>query len=260
MTAALASALVDAFRSGAVVHPIAGELPLDMPSAERLQDAVVAQLGTVGAWKLGATVPDVRKKLGLPHTFFGAIPSERVCMSPAHIPADHLRHFGVETEVAFRLGIDLPVGPKPVTRETVRSAVSSVHASLEIPATRFDELGGFGGYALVGDNGATGWLVVGAPVEEWNEADLLAVAVSLDVDGIALAHGTPAVVEGGPFGALVEHVHRAHRRGYALRAGQYIATGSCTGYLTVPFDKVVRGCFGPLGSVTLVFEQAGSLS
>ena len=60
----LASALVNSFRSGAVVHPIVGELPSDMSSAERLQDAVIAELGAVGAWKLGATVVEVRKTLG----------------------------------------------------------------------------------------------------------------------------------------------------------------------------------------------------
>ena len=156
--------------------------------------------------------------------------------------------------------MDLPVGAGPVTREMVRSAVSSVHASLEIPATRFEKLGGFGGFALVGDNGATGWLVVGEPVVQWNEADLMNIPVTFSVDGVELGRGTPAVVEGGPFSALVEHVHRAHRRGYALRAGQYIATGSCTGYLSVPLGKVASGSFGPLGSVTLVFEQPGSSS
>ena len=256
----LASALVDAFRSGRIVRPTAEELPCDMPAAERLQDAILAEMGPVAAWKLGATVSEVRSKLGLDHAFFGALPPERLCVSPARIPADQLRMFGVETEVSFKLGRNLPVASTPITEDAIESAIASVHASIEIPATRFEQLGGHGGYALVGDNGATGWLVVGDAIKGWREMDLANLAVLLEIDGVEVARGTPAVIDGGPFGSLVEHVHRAHRRGYPLSAGQYIATGSCTGYITAPVGKTVRARFGGSASVTLVFETASVLS
>lgn len=251
----LASVLARGFRSMEVVDPPPELLPGNMKAAESLQDATVARIGTIAAWKLGATIASVRANLGLPHAFFGAIPDDHVVSSPAFIPADQVRALGIEPEIAYRLARDLKPGAEPLSDEVVRAAIGSVHPSIEIPSTRFAELGCHGGFALAGDNGATGWLVVGKPFAPKDEAGLLDQRVTVSADREILGEGSARAIEKGPFGALVEHVHRAHSRGYTLSAGQYIATGSCAGYVKVPPNEEVLAEFGAAGSVSLTFTR-----
>src|SRR5277367_88801 len=83
------------------------ELPADCrpqsdADAYQIQDAVVRQLGeTIGGWKVGAGS-------AASAAFCAPIWMKMLRPSPASYDAGELRLIGIEAEIAFRLGRDLP--------------------------------------------------------------------------------------------------------------------------------------------------------
>jgi 2-keto-4-pentenoate hydratase len=103
--------------------------PADVDEAYAVQDRIAAMLGPVGGWKVGAKTPD-----GMPNT--APLLQDLVQTSPAAWPKHvfHLR--GVEAEIAFKIGRDIPAGAGVVDEATAFAAVESVHAAIEIVDTR----------------------------------------------------------------------------------------------------------------------------
>ncbi|MEJ1968810.1 MAG: hypothetical protein WDN03_09315 [Rhizomicrobium sp.] len=224
-----------------------------MDAAERVQDEMIAALGSIAAWKVGAAARSGREQMGLPRMFVGALPEYRVFQSGAVVRGPWEVTVGVESEYAYRFAHDLPARPQPCAMETLTSAIGSVHAAFEIPASRFSGIGAHGGFALVADNGSAGWLVVGEgkTVQDWRS--LVDAPVDLWVAGERRASGSAAGIDGMPLDVVLDFVHILHRRGYGIRAGQYVVTGSCTGYEQIPLDTSVRADFSALGQVSAVF-------
>lgn len=247
-----ADALAAAWRGGELVDGRAWSAPPSLEAAEAIQDAVVAQMGTIKGWKLGATLPSVRATLGLSRPFFGALDNARVLFGDT-VVGPWSGSVGVESEYAFRFGQDLaPVGT-PLCASEVASALESIHSAIEIPGCRLSAgLGADGGTMLVADNGAAGWLVLGAGRPLDDAPDLLHAVVRLEAGGRELARGTAAAM-GDPIGILTEFVGAAHARGYTIRAGQFVVTGSCTGYTQVPLGVPIAAKFEGLGRVEATF-------
>ena len=193
----LAARIAAAFDTAGVVEPRLDEIPQTMDAAERMEDGVAAMLGPIGGFKLGATIAQVRAALGVPRPFFGPLPQDRVRGDGAELRGDRIRQRGVESEYAFRFGRDLTHTDAEIDVAGLADAIASVHAAIEIPATRFARLGGHGGLALVADIGAAGFLVVG-PGEPLGDPERLNKApVILEIEGADPVHGSGAVIEGG---------------------------------------------------------------
>lgn len=254
----LAATLARAFRSGECVSPATEELPADMESAERIQDAMIAEIGPVAAWKLGAAAKSGRVQMGLPRMFIGALPTDRVYRTGATVPGQWTQSVGVECEYAYRFSRNMPARGGRGTAEEVRAAIGGIHAAFEIPATRFSGIGVHGGFAQVADNGAAGWIVIGEEcvADRWEA--MLDAPVRLAVAGQLHAEGSAAEIDGTPFDVIVNFVQMAHDRGYDIRAGQFVVTGSCTGYTYVPLDAPIAAEFSLGGTVEAVFCRADS--
>ncbi|PZW43073.1 2-keto-4-pentenoate hydratase [Humitalea rosea] len=253
----LAARIAAAFDTVDVVSPEPGEIPTDLAGSERIVDAIAAKLGPIGAFKLGATIAQVRATLGLPKQFFGPIPQSRIFPDGGDVPAVVARQRGVESEYAFRLGRDLTAADADLDLPGLIAAIASVHPSIEVPGSRFSGLGAHGGFGLVADTGAVGSLVVGPGSPLGDPARLTDAPVILEIEGQDPVPGGGAVIDGGPIGPLLAFVKTALARGYALKAGQYIVSGSCTGYVDVPLGKRVTARFPALdAAVTMRFTDA----
>lgn len=253
----LASRVAAAFGGLDVVTPVADELPSNIDEAERIEDDIIARLGPIGAYKLGATIAQVRATLGLPRQFFGPTPLSRIFPDGADIPAPVARQRGVESEYAFRLARDLTEADIALDAAGLAAAIATVHAAIEVPGSRFSGLGAHGGFALVADAGAVGSLVIGEGQPLGDPARLNEAPVVLEIEGQEPVRGGGAIIDGGPFGPLLPFVRSALARGYALKAGMVIVSGSCTGYVEVPVGRRATAHFPALGtSASLRFSGA----
>lgn len=243
LSAGAGERLAHARRANLLVPPLTSEEAPDVAAAYAVQRAAIAAWGLDPAgWKIGASSADVQTRLGLAHAFYGPLfapdchPDGSAIVRPAGLR-------GLEVELAFRLGRDLPAG-KTYTVEEVADAAAGLYLALEVVATRQE--GALKGLAAIADFGLNHAFVHGPAVEGWRELDLAAVHAAFLIDDRQRAEGDASVVLGSPLLALTWLANA----GPGLRAGQWISTGALTGLQPTPDACTVTGDFGQLGRVT----------
>lgn len=252
--------LVEARRTRRALPGLPDHLvPETLEDAYRVQDRLVGLLGArVVGWKVSATSAGVQQQLGLSSPVSG-----RLLEGHVHPPGTHLRfdrfvgHPSLAGTIVFRLNADLAEGP--FNAPAVAGAVAEVSAGLEVLDSRFVDPTGVGVLALVADNGLAGDLVVGAgrPVKGlWDPRDL---PVSVVADGVTLAEGRASDALGGPLHVLAWLAGHLAAQRRPLRAGDLVATGSCTGLVALPAGSgTIRACLGPAERPWLVAEASCS--
>jgi 2-keto-4-pentenoate hydratase len=194
--------------------------PASPEEAYAIQDSVAAALGTIRGWKTGAPSPTA------PAAF---APIFDVRESPATLTGPDWRLFGIECEIAFRIGRDLPAREKPYSADEVRAAVSSVHPAIEVVESRFVDFRAQDKLSHLADFSANGALVVG-PGSGWPRFDMARPPARILFDG-AVAVEASGNSGGDPLRLLTELVNHAARRTGTVAAGTYVTTGSTTGMI-----------------------------
>jgi len=213
-----AARVLCAARGGAPVH----ELPTSCQpqcdaDAYLIQDAVIHQLGeTVGGWKVGAAAAATA-------AFCAPIYKGIIRPSPASYSASELRIIGIEAEIAFRLGRDLPPRDAAYDRAEV-TAGASLHPVIEVVDSRYADFRSLDRPSILADNFSNGGLVYGA-----------AGGVARD-----------------PISALVDFANLMNGRGGA-KADTLVTTGSWTGMVFTKRGARIVADFGPLGRVEVAF-------
>ena len=105
------------------------------------QQAIAAGVASAG-WKVAINVPEVQRRLGLPHAALGWIRGDRVLTSGAEIAAPSGSQLCVEAEAAVR--IDGPVPPR-ASVAVARGSIDAVYPALELvdyarPSASLDDL------------------------------------------------------------------------------------------------------------------------
>ncbi len=156
---------------------------------------------------------------------------------------------GVEPEVAFVLGRDLPARAEPYTEREVRAAIAESRLVLELLRGRYADLAAVSFEEKLADSLTNQGLYVGPVVSDafGRKLDALPIAV----EGVVHQGVHPA---GHPLAPLVWLAHYLAVRGEGLAAGQIVTTGSYCGVLELSPGLPLNIEFGGLGvlSVELV--------
>jgi 2-keto-4-pentenoate hydratase len=233
-----------------LIAPLDDGLLADADAAYQVQQAAVAAYGLpVAGWKLGATAAAAQELLRLPGPFHAPLLAP-LCLASGSRLALPPGTRGVEVELAFKLGRDLPTRPGGYDPEELVAATASLHPALEIVGCR-EERDALDGPHAIADFGINIAFAYGPTIADWQDLDLPAVTAACRVDGERRAAGTAAVVLGSPLLALAWLT----RQGVALREGDWVSTGSLTGITPLHAARHVIGDFGPLGSVELLTDD-----
>jgi 2-keto-4-pentenoate hydratase len=225
-------------------------LPRDMEEASAAQDALEAIVGERFGWKLAATSEAGQRHIGVQSPLHGRLFSRFVYASGERLSARGMHMRVAEAEFAFRLGQDVS-GPGPHTLPKVLEAVDSLHLSIELPDSRFNDFECAGGPQLLADDACAGRFVFGPAVPSWAGLDLAEQAVSVRINGAEVARGSGANVLSDPREALVWLANELPRHGLALRAGEVVTTGVTTIPVPVRAGDCVIAEFPELGSVSV---------
>ena len=243
--ATAARALFVARRDGRRV-PSALVQPADHGEAYAIQDATLAAIGSVGGWKVGA-------RAGQEPTC-APLPAEGLLPDGAFLTGPAWRLRGIEVEVGFQLGIDLPPRTAPYTRDDLAFAVQAVLPVIEVVETRLADWLGAGAAAQLADLLSHGALVLGRrqPFEPaW--FDLARVEAMLRFGEQIVAH-TVGEHPSPDAGTLLEWLaNHCAARGAGLKAGQVITSGSCTGMLFASQGTDVHVQIGGLAPLRMSF-------
>jgi 2-keto-4-pentenoate hydratase len=225
----------------AVGFPLAGAA-----DAYAVQALVAAEVGTVGAWKVGASSPEAAP-------IFAPIFADLVHESPARLEGAAFHRRGIEAEIAYRLGRDLPARSEPYTRAEVVEAIAAVLPAIEIVDSRLAGFEQQDPWWKLADNQVNGALVVGPALADWERIDPMTQPVRLMVDGEVVAAGEGGNTAGDPLRLLVWMANHVGAHCGGLRAGQIVTTGSLTGVRFVaPGAHVVAELAG-LGIAEVIF-------
>jgi 2-keto-4-pentenoate hydratase len=94
----------------------------------RFQEALAEDMPRRG-WKVGINVPEVLRRLELPHPGVGWLNGARILTSGAVVEAPPGSRLHVEPEIALRVSQRVPVG---CSHEVARNCVSTLYPALEI--------------------------------------------------------------------------------------------------------------------------------
>jgi 2-keto-4-pentenoate hydratase len=213
----------------------------DVSEAAEIQAAVAKRLDArVAGWKVGYT-PD-----GIPVA--GPIFERFLKQTGAHFPMREASVWGVEPEIAVRLGADLPRRiVQPYTREDILGAIDTVLVGIEIVASRIIDHASAPFLFFLADNIGHAGYTIGPERRHWQDLDIANLRVTLSINGEMVHDAVGGHPTGDPLQPLVDYANAQSDRLGGLRAGQIITTGSLCGLVAVE---------GP-GEVTATIDRIG---
>lgn len=233
--ATIADRIVAARRQGARIALAGPDVPADYEEGFAIQDKVVAALGSpVAGWKVMA-VPN-GPVIFAPFLQSGRVAAGGTWEVVGREPA------GIELEIAFRMGRDVPVGASPAA---VLDAVAAAHVVFELCQSRLADPAKQPRHVMLADCIANAGIVVGPEITDWRTQDLKARAGRLLVDGKVHAEGKSV----DPVAALQMLPPAMAARGKSLAAGQVVITGSLIGMNWLTGRHDLRGVIDGLGEV-----------
>lgn len=191
------------------------------------------------AWKIGAASRAV-EPVAAP------VFPERLATDSAHFDSRLFLDVGVEAEIAFSFGRDLPQRGLPYTRSEIVEAIASAHVALELVDTRLADPEAAGPLWRLADSLLNGALVVGTAIPNWQHLEFSPQIVRILANGRPIHEGLGRPPLDDLFHCIpwwIDHVGGA-------RAGDIVTTGAWTGMhrLVMPVDLCVN--FPGLGEAT----------
>ncbi|MBX9698827.1 MAG: fumarylacetoacetate hydrolase family protein [Acetobacteraceae bacterium] len=218
--------------------------PRDEAGAWAIQRAVLARLGgRIGGYKC-ATPPGKPSSAAL-------LNAATIRQSPLRWPVAAGAKIGIETEIAFRLGRDLPPRATPYSRAEVLDAIAGCFPAVELVETRYADHTKVSPLEAQADNIAHAGLVCGADVADWRTRDLATLPVRQTYAGAVQVEKVGGNPSGEPLAPLVWLANHLPSVGLHLEAGQVVTTGSCTGLIWVEGGAQVVGAFPGFGQVVI---------
>ena len=137
----------------------------------------------------------------------------------------------------------------------VLNAVATLHPSIEVPDSRFDNFAAVGEAQLIADNACAHEFVLGPATDtDWRAIDLSQHRASAEVVGGEVHDGIGSNVLGDPREALLWLVKEVINLGHTIEAGQVVTTGTCAEPLDIEPGNEVIANFGTLGQVSISFD------
>jgi 2-oxo-3-hexenedioate decarboxylase/2-keto-4-pentenoate hydratase len=224
-----AEAISRLFRERRAIDLLPPELmPADLDEAYRVRAAFEAietgrGRGAVAGYKIGLTTPIMQQLCGVEEPCYGAIFASEVHHRQAELAISDYCRLGIETEIAVRLGEDLPRGGD---LDRVAAAVESVMAAIELLEDLRHDYKRLTAAAMVAGNVWNSGVVLGEPVTDWRRLDLAAAAARLTINGREIGRGRGGDVMGNPLNALAWLANKLAAAGTPLKAGVVVMTGS----------------------------------
>lgn len=220
--------------------------PRTLEEAYYVQDVILRALGREGGWKVGAPSPEATP-------LFAPMPVDGFAASGDLIAGEFRRLRGVEAEIAFLMGKDLPPRSTPYSREEVMGAIASCHPAIELLESALLDPDAADRLSAIADLQSNAGFVQGEAIEGWQNLNFASLSAEMNVDGfVRVTRGKNAA--GGDLLRLVQWLaNEAQHRTGGLRAGQWITTGSWTGKIFAESGSTVTARFPQLAEVRVRF-------
>ena len=202
--------------------------------------------GPVGGVKVATTTKVMQQLMGITHPCGGAIFARTIHASPARIAKSDFVNLRLESEIALKLGRDMPAARAPWTAESVAPHVAGAMPAYELIEDRNAVYTETNAVSLIVENCWNGGVVIGTPKPVTGRG-------LAGVTGHQMLNGKP--VGSGksedPFATLAWLANLVAERGHDLAAGMVVITGSLIPTFSIqPGDRAVFAIDG-LGEIEM---------
>ncbi len=159
--------------------------------------------GPVAGAKIATTTKVMQKLMGITHPCGGAIFARTIRTSPARLRTADFVNLRVESEIALKLGADLPALGAPWTRDAVVPAVASAMPAFELIEDRHADYNTTDASSLIVENCWNGGVVLGDPPSPFRSETLSASPVGSALVAKRLARATPRIPTQRLLGSLI---------------------------------------------------------
>jgi 2-keto-4-pentenoate hydratase len=243
---AAANLLLDARRTNTPIADLPEELrPTNLDEVYAVQDMIAAAYGEIGGWKIGAPNPEATP-------MYAPMPAIWIAASGSVIDGNRW-YRGLEAEIAFLVGEDLPPRATPYSREEAVAAMASCHPVIEVLEPGLSDSTKADRNSTLADLQMHGGFIYGPAFDNWKSVDFNTEKVTLAVDGVIRVERTGSNTSGDLVKLLPWLANEGAARTGGLRKGQWITTGSWTGNTQASAGSAVDVVFSTMGSVSLRF-------
>jgi 2-keto-4-pentenoate hydratase len=224
--------------------------PTSLEESYFIQDTMAHALqpGGTTAWKVGAPAPDATP-------LFGPMISAWIADSGAVLGETCHRWRGLEAEISFLIGKDLPPRATPYTREEIVAAIASCHPAIEELEAGLAEPPKVAKFTMFADMQMHGGFIHGPAVTNWQAIDFAKETVTLSIDGEVQVERTGSNTAGTDLLRLVLYLaNEGAARTGGLKRGSWVTTGSWTGNTFAKPGSQVNVHFSTAGDVSLRFS------
>ncbi len=230
--------------------------PQTLEDGYKIQDEIIQKIDTQQkGWKVAITSDELMKMAGVTEPVSGPLFEQWIYPNSHTVNNGAPTLYGFEFEFAFKMAKDLPPKEQPYSRKEVLAAVGSLHLALEPVGTRYTVGPVKSGVPqFAADHGGNYGFVYGPAIPNWQNVDLSQVMITGYFNDKKIGQEPGSNVMGDPINSLTWLANHLPKRGYSLKAGEWVVTGAALGPVPVKPPVKVRGDFGDLGSVHLNFE------
>jgi 2-keto-4-pentenoate hydratase len=220
--------------------------PATLEEAYAVQDILAEAYGPIGGWKVGAPTPEATP-------IFAPMPLSWIAASGSALAGPTWRYRGLEAEIAFLIGEDLPPRATPYTMEEIVAAIQSCHPAIEVLESGLTDPAAAARMSMLADLQMHGGFVYGPAYANWQSVNFATESVSLAVDGVVRVERTGSNTSGNLMRLLPFLANEGAVRTGGLKRGDWITTGSWTGNVQAEPNSDVHVHFSTAGSVGLRF-------
>lgn len=217
-----------------------GAMPQTMAEAYAIQSAAIDFDGRrIGGWKVGRIAPDLVERYG-GERIAGPIFSDEIAADGAAMPVYADGFAAAEAEVLLCLG---EVAGREYDIESVRACVTEVRTGIEIASSPFPDINRHGPAVTASDYGNNKGLVLGPPIADWRDRDLITMPVEMRIDGDPVGAATMETMLDGPFGSALFLIRTLRARGIAIAPGTWVSAGAITGVHEIAVGQRAEALF-----------------
>jgi 2-keto-4-pentenoate hydratase len=202
--------------------------------------------GPVAGVKVATTTKVMQQLMGIMHPCGGAIFAHTIHASPARISKAMFVNLRVESEIALKLGTDMPADGAPWTAESAAECVAGAMAAFELIEDRNAVYTETRATSMIVDNCWNGGVVLG-PMKEISPDKVIGVKGRQALNGEPAGEGTAE----NPYATLAWLANLMAKRKLDLKRGMVVITGSVVPTFSIsPGDRAVFTVDG-LGEVVM---------
>jgi 2-keto-4-pentenoate hydratase len=233
-----------------------GVRPIDRAAGYRIGACVTVEAGEhVVGWKIAATSKAGQAHINVDAPLGGRLLSGRILKPYSTLTLGHNIMKVAEVEFAFCFARALPPRGFDYSYDEVMDAVQSLHPSIEIPDSRYNDFTSVGAPSLIADTACASWLMVGDSFADiWRSLDLAEHEVHALKANKVVASGAGKAALGDPRNALHWLVNEVSHYAEGIKSGDVVTTGTCVVPVPIaPGDHMIAdyGILGRMG-ITIV--------